>query len=319
MIFTGKVGEQMKNIKFYNQKIKCSNSEVFDYIIGNLKETIKGWDYFVDWAKIFGNVDKIEVSLNIMNYLIGKSNIEEEFKKLLKEYPEIVTLIPILVACRDGELTVLDPSPDDVFNYKNYSFKKKKTLSEREIDTIAEFALKSGILEIFRTQKIKNVVDYVTGIEVGLDTNARKNRSGTSMELITDIYIKKICEQNKYKYISQATPKKIREEFGYEVKVDKAKRIFDFAVTNNSSLYLIETNYYGGGGSKLKATAGEYKALFDFIKAGNDNHKFIWITDGKGWISTKNSLKETFEHIDYLLNLDMLEKGLLADIIVNDL
>ena len=107
MIFTGKVGEQMKNIKFYNQKIKCSNSEVFDYIIGNLKETIKGWDYFVDWAKIFGNVDKIEVSLNIMNYLIGKSNIEEEFKKLLKEYPEIVTLIPILVACRDGELTVL--------------------------------------------------------------------------------------------------------------------------------------------------------------------------------------------------------------------
>ena len=302
MIFTGKVGEQMKNIKFYNQKIKCSNSEVFDYIIGNLKETIKGWDYFVDWAKITGNVDKIEVSLNIMNYLIGKSNIEDEFKKLLKEYPEIVTLIPILMACRDGELTVLDPSPDDVFNYKNYSFKKKKTLSEREIDAIAEFALKSGILEIFRTQKIKNVVDYVT-----------------SMELITEIYIKKISEQNKYKYISQATPKKIREEFGYEVKVDKAKRIFDFAVTNNSSLYLIETNYYGGGGSKLKATAGEYKALFDFIKAGNNKHKFIWITDGKGWISTKNSLKETFEHIDYLLNLDMLEKGLLADIIVNDL
>ena len=309
----------MKNLTFYREKINCSGNDVFDYIIKSLKDTIKGWDYFVDWAKVTGNVAKIEVSLNILNYLIGKDDIENEFQHLLRDYPEIVTIIPILVACRERELIVLDPSPDNVFNYENYSFQVPRSLSDREIDAAVEFAKKSGVLEIFRTQKVKNVVDYVMGIEVGLDTNARKNRSGTSMELITELYINKICQDNNYKYISQATSKKIKEELGYEVMVDKANRKFDFAITNNSSLYLIETNYYGGGGSKLKATAGEFKALFDFITSGNHKHKFIWITDGKGWLTAKNPLREAFDHIDYLLNLDMLEKGLLADIIVNDL
>lgn len=51
----------------------------------------------------------------------------------------------------------------------------------------------------------------------------------------------------------------------------------------------------------------------------NDGHKFIWITDGIGWNSTKLPLLETFNHIDYILNLDMVLKGILEDIIVNNL
>lgn len=308
----------MKNIISYEKRLGCRESqEVFNYLINTLKETIRGWDYFVDWAKIFKKVGNIELLLNLMNYLIGKENIEDEFKYLLKQYPEVASVIPILIACREKTFTVLDPNGDSIFNYKEYMFKKKKRLSQEEVDNITEFASKAGILYLLKNIKIKNIVDYVTGIEVGLDTNARKNRSGTSMELLLEIFIKKICEKYNFKYIDQATAARIKREFGYDVSVDKSDRRFDFAIDNKKRLHLIEVNYYSGGGSKLKATAGEYKALYDFIKSGNEDHVFIWITDGKGWLTARNPLQETFNHIDYVLNLDMVEKGLLEDILIS--
>ena len=75
---------------------------------------------------------------------------------------------------------------------------------------------------------------------------------------------------------------------------------------------LVETNFYGGGGSKLKATAGEYKNLFNVLKG---KYKFIWITDGYGWKKTALSLCEAFNHNDHVLNLSMLEHGILEDVI----
>jgi len=115
----------------------------------------------------------------------------------------------------------------------------------------------------------------------------------------------------------QATSPKIILEWGIHVEVDKSTRRFDFAIKNGNTLYLIETNFYGGGGSKLKATAGEYRALFDFISS--QGHKFIWITDGLGWKSTLRPLEETFNYIDYILNLKMVSTGLLSEIIIQQL
>lgn len=137
------------------------------------------------------------------------------------------------------------------------------------------------------------------------------------MENLVEKFIKSLCGRHDYSYIKQATSKRIMDEWGIKVTVDKSERRFDFAINNNQSLYLVEVNYYGGGGSKLKATAGEYKALYDFIK--KDNHKFIWVTDGLGWNTAARPLEETFNHIDYIINLDMIEKGLFEDIIINNL
>jgi len=94
--------------------------------------------------------------------------------------------------------------------------------------------------------------------------------------------------------------------------VDKTSRRIDFVIFNGKDLFLIETNFYTGGGSKLKATAGEYQTMFDYWK--KDGHKFIWVTDGEGWKTTKRPLEETFNHIDYTLNLDMVAKGVLEKI-----
>lgn len=169
----------------------------------------------------------------------------------------------------------------------------------------------------FEDKTIKNVVDYTVGIEVGLDSNGRKNRGGTAMEDFVETFMKNVCKRASIAYLKEATSDKVRDKWGLKLNVDKSSRRFDFAVYNGKSLYLIETNYYGGGGSKLKSTAGEYKALYDFLT--KDGHKFIWVTDGIGWQSTSRPLEETFIHVEYLLNLKMLANELLQNIIVSNL
>ena len=128
------------------------------------------------------------------------------------------------------------------------------------------------------------------------------------MEDIVGIFIQDLCSKNKYKYLKHANAKKIKKELGYEVPVDKSSRTYDFVIDNGKELFIIETNFYGGGGSKLKSTAGEYRNLFDVL---NGKYKFIWITDGFGWKSTARPLRETFNHNDYVFSLAMLEKEIL--------
>ena len=171
----------------------------------------------------------------------------------------------------------------------------------------------SGLAELFTGKKIKNVIDYVTGIEVGLDSNGRKNRGGTTMEGIIEVFLNSLCKKNNYRCLKEATAGKIKDVFGIDVPVDKSSRRYDFVMHNGQTLYLIETNFYGGGGSKLKATAGEYKALQDYLR--KSGHPFIWITDGLGWKSTLRPLEEAFNHIDFVLNLAFLEDGILEHII----
>jgi len=308
----------MKYSLIFKKKIGCNNErEVFAYLINNLNDSIRYWDYFVNWKKVIGNTKNLEVDLNILNYLVGKENIEKEFGYLLKKHPQVVRLIPVLLACREHKFKILTDLSEGNLKYEDFSFDEKKNLSNPEISKAVRFAQKSGLLKIFKDKTVKNVVDYTIGIEVGLDSNGRKNRGGTAMEKVTENFVKEICTNHGFNYIKEATAEKVLEQWGLKLRVDKSSRRFDFAVYNGKSLYLIETNYYGGGGSKLKSTAGEYKALYDFLTG--DGHKFIWVTDGIGWQSTSRPLEETFNHIEYLLNLKMLTEGLLEDIVVNNL
>jgi len=308
----------MKYSTIFKKRIGCNNEkEVFAYLINNLNDSIRYWDYFVNWKKVIGNTKDLEVDLNILNYLVGKENIEKEFSYLLKKHPQIVRLIPVLLACRENKFKILTDLSEGNLKYEDFSFEEKKTLSDSEISKAVRFSQKSGLLKIFKDKTVKNVVDYTIGIEVGLDSNGRKNRGGTAMEKVTENFVKELCNSNSFTYIKEATAEKVLEQWGLKLKVDKSSRRFDFAVYNGKRLYLVETNYYGGGGSKLKSTAGEYKALYDFLT--KDGHKFVWVTDGIGWKKTSRPLEETFNHIEYLLNLKMLTEGLLEDLIENNL
>jgi len=179
------------------------------------------------------------------------------------------------------------------------------------------FFRESGLKDILQNRYIKNLTDYCFGVEVGFDTNARKNRTGTLMENIVSNYIDKFCQENtNFIYIEQATQKRIKEKFDYMIEIDKNSRRFDFALFDKvtKKLFLIEVNFYSGGGSKLKATAGEYQYLNDFIKS--QGLEFIWITDGKGWLTALHPLEETFKHNDYVVNLHMLKNKVLKDICI---
>ena len=191
----------MAKIDVYRKHLYMDSVEViFQYIIDTMKETIKGWDYFVNWSKVLGNVANIERPLYLLNSLIGKENIEAEFKDLLCCYPEILQVIPALIACRESDITVLEPDLG-AFSYKSFRF-NNKTVSESECQEVTEFVKNTGILSLFKDRKLKNVVDYVIGVEVGLDSNGRKNRSRTSMEKLMNFI--KPNARNNWRYLKQA-------------------------------------------------------------------------------------------------------------------
>ena len=304
----------MKYSNNFKDKIGCDDSQqVFFFLINTLKNTLTKWDYFVNWAKVFDNIKDIEIDLNTLNYLIGKENIEDEFLILLEKHPTITRLIPILIACRKSKFEILCDYDKNNFKYEDYDF---GDIELTEKTKVLQFAKSTGFLDLLKNKRIKSIIDYVIGVEVGLDSNGRKNRGGTAMEDVVEFFVKDICDKKDFTYIREATAKKIKEKWGIDLKVDKSSRRIDFAINNNDKLFLIETNFYTGGGSKLKSTAGEYKSMFDFWK--NDGHEFIWITDGAGWITTRLPLEETFNYTDYILNLEMVSKGLLEVIVMDN-
>lgn len=308
----------MKYLNTYkNLGLENDENKVFDYFIKSLKESIFTWEYFVDWEKINKNTKSIEKELNILNYLIGKENIEEEFLNLIKEYPNVKKILPILLAIRKNKLKELQIITDfDNLTYEEvYNIFYENSLPTTE-EKLRKFFNDSGLKDIFKDKKIKNLVDYCYGVEVGLDTNARKNRTGILMEKIIGKYIKNFAEKFSLEYLSQATKLKIEENLNNSIQVDKYNRKFDFSILNKSKnkLYMIEVNYYGGGGSKLKSTAGEYIELGNLLK--RQNIEFIWITDGYGWKKTINPLFETFINNDYVFNLEFLYNGILEEVIL---
>ena len=310
----------MKPLNFYKNLNLNTSNEVFDYLISTLKPSNMTFDYFVDWKKVFKNVDDIKIGLNTLNALIGTDNFEEMFIKLIKKDPELIKLIPIILV-RDGHSNGIIK----ILNYNNFKFDykifdfKKKNLTDKDIELYLEFIEKTGLKEIIQKEKIKNFVDYVIGVEAGLNSNARKNRGGTIMENMVENLIKEFCLNNDFKYITQADSNKIFNNFGIEVPVYvdkkgiKKERKYDFVIKTKTQLYLLECNFYAGGGSKLKATAEEYEKLGQSLKL--DNFNFIWITDGAGWLTTKIPLQKAIENIDYLINLQMAEDGILKQII----
>ncbi|MGI6373729.1 MAG: type II restriction endonuclease [Patescibacteria group bacterium] len=277
----------------------------FANLVGSFKNSIKTWDYFINWDKVSANTSALEISLNKLNYLLGKDNLKEEFVKLYKTNPDIITALPVLLAVRDNNLEIYnqDTKESEFFDFTN---------NDNDADKYFKFLKESGLVRLFQRDGVKNLVDYVMGVEVGLDSHGRKNRGGMIMEEIVEPYIKNFTKKRGYEYLAQARATNIKEQWGLEIKVDKSERIFDFAIYNpqTRSIKLLETNFFNGGGTKIKTVCGEFRGLYDELK--KQGIEFIWITDGFGWQSTKRPLEETFNNNQgKIFNLNMLEEGIL--------
>lgn len=302
----------MKYLEFYNELFGCKNEdEVFDFLLKNLKPSNRLWSYFINWEKVYSNLRKIEIALNNLNYLIGKDDFDSEFTKLIKEEPKIIKVLPALVVSRENKFDVLIDYDNKCLKYEYYDFSIKNP-TQKDIEKYLHFVHRTGLAKLIQENKIKSLVDYMIGVEAGLDSNGRKNRSGHSMESIVEVFIQDVCNKKGYQYLKEANAKSIKEAFNIDVPVDRSSRRYDFVIKTTTEIIIFEVNFYGGGGSKLKSTAGEYRNLYDVL---GDQFRFIWITDGIGWQNSSRPLYETFKHNDYLLSLSMLEKGILERIV----
>jgi type II restriction enzyme len=285
----------------------------FKNFIETLNDEIFTWEYFVDFEKAKKNSFKLKIQLNILNALLGENDFDKKFIEIAQQYPEVREAFPILIASRlkkFKEIKIVDTISLKSLN-RTYLFNSKVPLSEIQKEDLLCFMKESGLKEIFENKSVSSLEDYVFGVEVGMDSHARKNRSGDLMENIVDKILDSYCKRyNNFVYLSQATSKKIKEQLNRDVSIDKNDRIFDFALLDKGrqKLYLIEVNLYGGGGTKLKSVAGEFEKVNNYILGQNID--FIWVTDGAGWRTAENPLIEAYENNKYTFNLKMFKEFL---------
>lgn len=303
------------DIEIYKKYLKLNTpSDIVDEFINTLIDTNRGYNFFVDWDKIKSNVEKYKIELNILNSLIGSKNFEKELYNLIFKYPEIVPVIPILIAVRELEFKVMNDFSAPHSDVIEYDFRKKKR-SEEEIKKIVDFCVKTGIKYMFENITTKSLQDYLSGVEVGMDTNARKNRSGDAMELALKPFFNKLEKDNnrKYQILFQKKFEYLKSK-GIQVSKDIGDRKADFIVLKNLKTVInIEVNFYSGTGSKPQEIVDSYiTRQSDLAKNG---FKFIWITDGHGWAGQKNQIQKGFKEIDYILNTSFIRKGMLIGIL----
>ena len=262
--------------------------EQFKTFLSQLSETNATLDYFTDFKKVIRNVSKIAIKLNQLNYLIGKEDLEKAINDLYEENPKVFEVLDILIAVRKDKSTKTFDNNGEIVLLDSYFTSPKK---------VFEYICETGLAKVFKHKEITNLVDYVFGIEVGLDTNARKNRGGDNMSKAVSLLFDK--EGIYYKKEVNSTLFLDIESLGVDVKR------FDFVIKTKRKTYLIETNFYNTGGSKLNEVARAYSEVAPKINQ-YENYEFVWITDGQGWLSAKNKLEEAYNTIPSVYNLTTL-------------
>ncbi len=275
----------------------------FNEWLKTFRNSICDYSYYVDFNKVYGNVYAIKVELSILNSLIGSKNIEADFEKLLSDYPQVLKCIPVLLAVRGREIYTIDGDGEYLFNFKtmNYSIEEYKM-----------FMRKTGLFTLISEHVINNLVDYVTGVEVGLDSNGRKNRGGHLMENLVEDYLQKAGLIKGVDYFKEMYISDIEKKWSIDLSnisnQGKAEKRFDFVVKKGATIYGIETNFYSSGGSKLNETARSYKTIALESKK-IQGFAFVWFTDGQGWQSARHNLEETFDVMDNIYCISDMENG----------
>ena len=278
----------------------------FNQWLSTFRESIANYTYYVEFETVYKNAHDLKIELNMLNSLIGSLDIENDFKNLVSKYPSVLRCIPILIAKR--EMTVFCMDGDGTFNF---DFRKMNY----GIDDYIMFMRKTGLFELMEKHLLGNIYDYVIGVEAGLNSNGRKNRGGHLMEDLVESFIQKAGFIKNKSYFKEMYLSDLEKKTGLDLSSlsnsgSTAKR-FDYVIITNKCVYACECNFYASGGSKLNETARSYKTLALESK-GIAGFEFVWFTDGIGWTSARNNLKETFDVLDDIYNIKELEDNILS-------
>lgn len=286
----------------------------FNEWLSTFRNSIADYKYYIDFDKVYRNVNQIKIELNIMNSLIGSKNIKQDFKKLLKEYPEILKCIPVLLAVRSNEIYCQDEKGGVLYNFSPKNFPCN---SNKHYEIVSYFMEQTGLFDLLQNRIINNLLDYVTGVETGLDSNGRKNRGGHLMENLVESYIQNAGFIKDKTYYKEMKIKDIEKKFCLDLSAisNKGKTVkrFDFVIKTQNKVYGIETNFYASSGSKLNETARSYKQISQEAKE-IDGFEFVWLTDGNGWLDARNNLEETYETMKHIYNIKELENGIINEV-----
>lgn len=271
-------------------------------------DSIATYEYYTDFNTVYKNINKIKVELNIMNSLVGSKNIEKDFDNLFKKYPEIRKCLPLLIAVREKEIKVVDDGEKLKYNFTNVD----------DIELLKRFMRKTGLFDLISNHLVNNLVDYATGVEVGLGSNGRKNRGGHLMEDVLQGFIEKEGYVLNQTYYKEMYLKDIENKWNIDLSslsnLGKVAKRFDYVVKTDKCIYAFETNFYSSSGSKLNETARSYKMIAEESK-NIKGFAFVWVTDGLGWVDARNNLEETFDVMDNLYNIKDLSNGKLKEIL----
>lgn len=272
--------------------------------LGTFKDNISDYKYYINFDKVYKNVEENKVEFNMLNSLLGSKNIEEDFINLVTKYPEVLKCIPILLAVRNMEIPAMDEEGAFIYNFKKMN---------QSLEQYIVFMKKTGLFDLLANRGVTNIIDFVLGVETGLDSNGRKNRGGHLMEDLIEGYLK----SEGVEYYKEMYLKDVEEKWGVNLSSlsnnGKSAKRFDFVVKTNNMIYGIETNFYTSGGSKLNETARSYKMIAEESK-NIEGFKFVWFTDGKGWTSAKKNLEETFDVLDSMYNINDVENGVMKEL-----
>lgn len=276
--------------------------------LSGFRDSISDYSYYVNFDKVYRNVDSIRIELNILNSLIGSDNIENDFEEIVKKYPETLKCIPVLLAVRATEIYAIDGDGEFTYNFREPNL---------NVEQYKEFMRKTGLFNLIANHLVNNLVDYATGVETGLDSNGRKNRGGHLMENLVETYIKKAGFTKNESYFKEMYIHEICDKWDIDLSAisnqGKMEKRFDYVIKTNKMIYGIETNFYTSGGSKLNETARSYKQISQEAET-IDGFTFVWFTDGKGWNSAKNNLEETFDVMEHIYNINDLENNIISEV-----
>lgn len=296
----------MADMEFYRTKYGITTEdEAFNKFVSTLQNYYDA-NFYVNWKKVFQNVKKYEREFALLSTLVGKPDKEKAARELLRDYPQIIPALPYLIACRKNVTIVEDAQRAKVttYDFKDLGNEKRNIEAER----YTQFLLSSGIIELL--EHIRNVGDYATGIEVGMDTNARKNRGGECGVRAIDTWV----SEAEKSIPSMLTKKEASYDFlireGCPLPETFRAVVWDRVFWTSETpkrFAVLETNHYGGGGSKLAAIAREYAGRQKELTQSGIG--FIWVTDGDGWKTVKKALREAFKEIPFIVNVKLSSEG----------
>lgn len=180
----------------------------------------------VDFSKVLNDIEKYYDTCMKMNILLKEpENFAINLMNLLDNDEKVIEIISLIHAIQYRDFT------------KKTGIATKPQIRSADIVTFCE---ETGFLSFLTTSKINDIYSYIAGCSVGLDSNARKNRSGKEM---SGIVLELLSNDHNIEHIEQEiTIDKLNERYNYNVKLSANNKRFDFSFIYKNKLYLVEAN-----------------------------------------------------------------------------